>query len=113
MIVYTSRINYQGPGKLDISIKSGDKVFAPSWDIVMGVKNGSVSMPQYVDRYHDLMKKSYLSNTSRWMELLQMDVLVLCCYCRAGEFCHRHLLADMIIKTARFFGIECTYGGEI
>jgi uncharacterized protein YeaO (DUF488 family) len=111
--VYTSRISYSGQGKLDISVKSGDKVFAPTWDMVMGYKNGKLTVKQYTDMYYDLMRKSWRENRERWMQILNADTVVLCCYCAAGEFCHRHLLADMFVKSGKTLGIPVTYGGEI
>ena len=41
MKIYTSRIGTEG---LDITVKSGDKVFAPSWEIVLGLKDGKITL---------------------------------------------------------------------
>lgn len=113
LTIYTSRISYRGSGKIDISVKSGDSVFAPSWDIVMGVKNNTITTYQYTQAYYAMMRQSWNANRARWMEVMNMDKVVLCCYCAAGEFCHRHLLSDMLIKCCKAYGIEAIYGGEI
>jgi uncharacterized protein YeaO (DUF488 family) len=110
MKIYTSRIGTEG---LDITVKSGDKVFAPSWEIVLGLKDGKITWQQYVERYTKLMRKSYKNNTKRWMEVINQDKVILLCYCANPDRCHRSLLKDMLIKVAEFNGIEAEYLGEI
>lgn len=83
---------------LDVTVKSGDKVFAPSWEIVMGYKNGSISAETYTEKYIQMMRLSYKKNRSRWEEVLKMDEICFCCYCAKNEFCHRHILADIFKK---------------
>ena len=103
--VFTSSMQYQGDYKLDITVKSGDKVFAPSWDIVMGYKNGKISADQYIEAYLSIMHKSYVDNRKRWDEVLAMDEVVFCCYCKSGDFCHRLILSQIFEKLgAKVFG---------
>lgn len=107
LMVYTSTIRTNDPDNLNITVKSGDKVFAPTWDMVMGHKNGTLTDEQYTDMYRELMLKSWKKNRWRWAELLQQERVVLVCYCRPGEFCHRVLLAGILEK------LGATYCGEI
>jgi uncharacterized protein YeaO (DUF488 family) len=106
MIVRTSSIHYGGPDRLDITVKSGDKTFAPTWDMVMGLKRGVISEAQYRQQYLELMRASYRRHRKRWDVVLAMKECTLVCYCKSGEFCHRLILAEILVK----LGAE--YGGE-
>jgi len=86
------------PRYLDITVKSGDEAFAPTWKMVMGSREGSISQEEYTRQYYDLMRQSYRQNRERWDEVLAADEVILACYCRAGSFCHRYLLKDMLMK---------------
>lgn len=105
--IYTAQIRYSGPDRVDTTVKSGDKVFAPTWDMVMGHKNGTISDEEYIKKYVSLMRESLKKNKARWLEIMNMERVVLCCYCRKGNFCHRVLLAKMFEKN----GAE--YVGEL
>lgn len=105
--VFTSRISYRGKDRWDITVKTGSKIFAPSWKIVMDYKNGKISEQEYTFNYCGMMKNSYKEHRSDWDALLSKDKIVLCCYCPAGAFCHRLLLAKILVK----LGAE--YEGEI
>lgn len=83
---------------LDITVKSGDKAFAPTWKMVMGSKENKISQEEYTGQYYELMQQSYRRNRERWDEILAMDEIILACYCRADSFCHRYLLKDMLVK---------------
>ena len=86
------------PRYLDITVKSGDKAFAPTWKMVMGSKEGKISEEEYTKHYLELMRESYQKNRKRWDEILTMDEIILACYCGAGSFCHRYLLRDILVK---------------
>ena len=92
---------------LDITVKSGDKAFAPNWTMVMGSKQCKISDDEYTRQYTELMRQSYTQNRQRWDEVLNLDEVILACYCKADSFCHRYLLKDMLVKC----GTE--YVGEI
>lgn len=93
---------YRGPDGLDITIKSSrglGRTFAPpSWDMVLGVKRGTVSELHYRDWYLNVLRTSYRTQPRAWQQLLALPKVVLLCYCRPGTFCHRHLLADVLGK---------------
>lgn len=105
--ISTSQIRYSGKDRLDITVKSGDKTFAPTWDMVMGHKNGVISDEEYTQKYIELMRKSLKNNRSRWLEVMNMEKVVFCCYCKKGKFCHRILLAKMFEKNG------ANYVGEL
>jgi hypothetical protein len=89
---------YDGADALDITVKSGDRVFAPTWDMVRGYKRRRISQDLYAGMYRALMLKSYRVNRARWDLLIAMDEVTLTCYCQPGVFCHRRLLAGFLAK---------------
>jgi uncharacterized protein YeaO (DUF488 family) len=92
---------------------SGDKVFAPSWFIVMGHKNGDISDEQYTDEYLSMMRRSYRDDRARWQEVVESGSVTLACYCKAGAFCHRIILVDLLRAVGESIGIEVVYEGEL
>lgn len=98
---------------LDTTVKSGDKVFAPAWNMVIGHKARSITDEQYTSEYISMMRLSYQNNTSRWLEVATMDRVALACYCPANCFCHRLLLVDLFEKVCQKHAIPFKYSGEI
>ena len=43
----------------------------------------------------------------KWDKLLNQNEVVLVCFCKAWDFCHRYLLAEILVK------LGCVYKGEI
>lgn len=62
---------------------------------------------KYTKEYYKLMRKSYKENRNKWDKLLNQNEVVLVCFCKAGDFCHRYLLAEILVK------LGCVYKGEI
>jgi len=111
--IYTAQIGkYKGPDAYDVTVKSGDINFAPTWDIVQAWKAGEISWDTYSQRYRELMLNSYKRNKRAWHEILEKGVLTLLCYCRAGDHCHRYLLADFLRKLGEKKGITVINEGE-
>ncbi|OME54111.1 hypothetical protein BSK59_16150 [Paenibacillus odorifer] len=106
--IYTSQFRYGGDDRLDITVKSGIEAFAPTWDMVKGHKDGTLANEDYIKMYKDLMNKSYKTNKKLWRELLSRKSVTLVCYCAKDCFCHRVVLAEMLVKA---FG--CEYVGEV
>lgn len=112
--IYSPRAkSLKGEGYIiwDITVKSGDKNFAPSWDIVMGYKDGTVSEKAYTARYRNLMRESIKKNMKAWRGILAAEKVCLVCYCpidkaRGLTFCHRILLREYLIKVAERWGIN-------
>lgn len=98
---------------MDITVKSGNKIFAPSWDIVMDWKNGLINQATYTKEYIRLMRISFKEHKKEWLDVLKQDKIILCCYCHNGDFCHRYILVDLFIKTAKYYGIDVKYEGEL
>ncbi len=99
--VYTARITYAGPDRLDVSRKSGEAVFAPSWDLLRAALpklGGTLPWEEYVDRYTAEMRVSYREHRAAWDALLARDVVTLVCYCVDPLRCHRTVLAAILGK---------------
>lgn len=106
--IYTSDIHYRGNNKLNVTKATGIVTFAPTWNIITGLHQHTLSETEYQEQYLDTMKLSYKTNTSMWQSMiLDKDEVVLCCYCLPNSFCHRYLLAA-ILK-----GMGCKYQGEL
>ncbi len=105
--VYTSHYSYPGENRLDITVKTGNKAFAPTWDMVHGFKGGLLNESDYIKEYYNLMRDSYRKNRHEWDSVLAMDEVVLVCFCGRNSFCHRYLLADILTK------LGGRYEGEI
>ena len=102
---------------LDTTIGSGfglGATFAPTWDLVMGHKNGRISWKTYTEGYYALMRQRYAEHRDLFIEACKSEKLVLLCYCSAGKAtCHRHLLIDILRKVSRREGIQAHSFGEL
>lgn len=98
---------------IDTTVKSGDKVFAPSWDIVSDVKSGKITEEQYSVVYRDMIRQSYRQNQSEWIKLIHKPKVAIACYCPAGCFCHRHILIEALTIICKNNGVPFIYKGEI
>ena len=111
--VCTSQIRYSGTGRLDITAATGSAVgryFAPDWSEVKAYLDGpkdAAAKFKYEQAYHAKMLKSYEDNKWVWDEVMAMDLVVLVCFCKALDFCHRKILAKYLVH----LGMDD--GGEI
>jgi uncharacterized protein YeaO (DUF488 family) len=111
--LYTAQIGkYNGPDAYDITVKTGDHTFAPSWAIVQAWKSGQIDWEAYTQSYRNLMLESYREYPEKWHDILHKGLITLLCYCRAGEHCHRYLLADFLSKLGEQEGIYVINEGE-
>ena len=102
-------------GFIDITVKSAKegRIFAPTWYMVMDLKKGKLTEEQYTQEYYDLMRRSFKTDIDKWFEILKRDKVVLGCYCKSGDFCHRILLMEIFEKLCAKLDIEFEYCGEI
>ncbi len=128
--VLTSRIDYIGPDGLNVTRKSGTslgKTFAPSWSILRPALEGlehaktlrsrglymeaqqieDQTWELYSNLYTQEMRESYKNNQVEWKQLLGMRRVVLLCYCKDANICHRSVLANILIKCG------AVYNGEV
>lgn len=115
--IYTGRIQDRDPQMIDITIKSAStplgRLLAPTWAMMNGVKGGSLSPAEYEVLWMRLWWERIGPITSAMREALRSDRIVLACYCRAGDFCHRHLAARELALLAPYHGLRAELRGEV
>lgn len=121
--VGTARIDYRsriGQLVLNTTVKSGTglgAVFAPTWKMVMDVKHNTISWQTYIEQYTALMRQRYQANPSAFLEALQSDELIVCCYCKdthaTTKHCHLYILVEILEKVAVHHGIGFKAIGEV
>ena len=92
MKLYSAQYRYTGPDRLDITVKGKDpvgKLFAPTWKMVMGSKEGKITWSEYKEMYKELMRESYSQHKDVWGEILNREEVTLVCICQSGTDCHR------------------------
>jgi ribA/ribD-fused uncharacterized protein len=105
--VWTSRVqSYREDDGLDVSVMSGGlmgSVFGPAWPMVRNYKYGLLDKDGYVEQYLTMMRSSFHAHKHHWQEVLNRSVVTLLCYCPAGSFCHRHVLANLFEKCGAWY----------
>lgn len=98
---------------LNTTVKSGQREFAPTWEMVIGIKKGTLTPEEYTEQYKALMQESLREHSAYWERLLHEPNLAIACYCRPGVFCHRHILADIFERECERRGIPFIRRSEI
>lgn len=98
---------------LDTTVKSGNRLFAPSWEMVMGHKEGTISDAEYTATYLARMAKSRLEHPAGWATLLDHTKVAVMCYCTPGKFCHRHLFVPIMKQYLEDQGHTVQLMGEL
>lgn len=98
---------------VDTTVKSGLSAFAPTWDMLRDLKEGIITQEQYTELYLKKMQMSQTTVPVLWDRLVNMGTVSIACYCRAGKFCHRHVLKDILDRYCAQHGIHFEYMGEI
>ncbi len=117
MIITTGQINRISRPYVDITVKSGQglgKLLVPTWDMVMGIKRGTLSQVDYTGLYLNLLRTRYRNDKASFIQLLTPDTGELCigCFCRPHSFCHRYIAVEVLQKIGQAHGISVEYGGE-
>ncbi len=119
-VVQTAQLKFSGG--IDVSRKTGDTVFAPSWSILQPAielrRNGhetDETWQRYVDAYTSEMRTSWQRNRAHWVELISSRSIVLKCYCMRQHLprCHRVVLASLLERVGSFVGTDVFYVGEV
>ncbi len=105
-MIYLSRTQiYNKKGsvnEIDITIKSGAKLVAPTWGMVMGWKDGTITDQEYTRMYLNILEKNK-EKIIEWLKSLKLDRIVFMCYCRDNTFCHTYLLIDWLVEQDKEF----------
>lgn len=83
---------------LNTSIKSGDWMLAPTWELLSAYKYHGLSDEEYTIEYNKLLESRLLEYPEYFQDLFNIEILAVGCYCTPGKFCHRHLLVKFILK---------------
>lgn len=98
---------------IDITVKSGILSFAPTWDNLRAYKAGLVSKEEYTRRYYEKVITSSDYNVGDWQRLVQNKRMAFACYCRSGDYCHRHLFSPLAITYLQNLGHQVVFHGEL
>ena len=102
MKVYTYQIanwrhaNRIGVKALDTTVKSGEALLAPTWNMVLGHKAGTVTDEEYEALYMQMLEERYEHHPEFFEWLTAHEEIALGCYCAPGKFCHRHLIVKFL-----------------
>jgi uncharacterized protein YeaO (DUF488 family) len=103
----------QGIRLIDTTIKSGVRAFAPTWEMVQSYKAGELSEEDYTHLYRERINQLYRADPDVWKQYFDNnEYIALACYCRAGEFCHRHLLSQAVYNWKTQRDLLCVSAGE-
>ena len=81
------------------------ELLAPSAELLRGYKNGTITDEEYDKTYIEYLQANKASVASALKELANKataegkSAVVLLCYEKNGDFCHRHLLAEFLNRT--------------
>jgi uncharacterized protein YeaO (DUF488 family) len=94
----THKVKDRGIPYMDTSIKSGDWMLAPTWELLAAYKYYGLSEAEYTEQYNQLLESRLIEYPEYFKDLFNIEVLAVGCYCIPGKFCHRHLLVKFLIK---------------
>ena len=117
-MLYTAQYRYPGKDRLDITVKGNDvagKIYAPTWQMVQGFKNKTITEEEYTGQYYNLLierwnnSQDFRDSTLRLVNLFGKTDrdMTLVCFCPANTFCHRYLLVEFLKHNW-----AAEYGGE-
>ena len=85
---------------IDITVKNNpNHVLAPTWTMVCGFKDRTITWDQYVEKYIDLLDHRKQTREKEFRDIIDQskkeDVFLLC-YCPVSTQCHRFLAMDYL-----------------
>lgn len=102
------KVDKLGIHRLDTTVKSGEALLAPTWNMVLGHKAGTISDSEYEALYIAMLEERIIAFPDFFDWLTARTEIALGCYCKAGAFCHRHLIVKFLKQIT-----EVDYRGEI
>lgn len=105
---------------VNTTVRSGERNLAPTWNMVHLVKSNyanpeelAAAQADYTRTYRKLIHARFREDPEYFLQYLYGKEVTFMCYCKAGDFCHRHLLVKFIKVLARIYKVEVTYLGEL
>lgn len=117
--IYTVSLSNSGSASIrdipviDITVKTGNRAFAPQWSYLWDYKRKVIDSDRYTQLFLRDMKQSQVEQSEAWKELSQLPKVALACYCRPGDFCHRHIVANLLVDYQVKRGYEAFIEGEL
>lgn len=103
---------------IDVTLKTKDplayKLFAPpSWELVQGVKNNTISEEEYTNAYVNKLKATSSLFLNEWFHYFDKGNIALSCFCGKNSFCHRHILLNFMSQLAHEYNYDVNIMGEV
>lgn len=119
--IHTSRLSLRDPDVLDITVDAVEKDRATRQGIalstlrsmVQAYKKKSLTPSEYSQKYRDLIAWRYQHHKQPFLDILARNRVVLTCFCKPGEFCHRVLAKDILTKITEKHNVKVIDGGEL
>ena len=83
---------------------------APTWDLILNVRNCKITHEQYTKGYLALLKQRNL-NPQQIANMFEQGTIFLC-YEAPDDFCHRHIFAEWMEQNADVKFTELTVSVE-
>lgn len=99
-VLSRASLSSRKPG-IDITVKSAKgkaRMLAPTWEMVNGIKDGSLSEFDYINQYVQILYRNEQEIVQYLLEVANETggVLRFLCYCKDGSFCHTYLLVSWL-----------------
>jgi uncharacterized protein YeaO (DUF488 family) len=103
----------EGIPLIDTTFAAQPPYLSPTREIVMNYKGDRITEAEYTTHFISILAQRQIDYPVQWTAFLQMEEVCVACYCKAGKFCHRHLLIEIIRKRCELDGIPFEHMGEI
>ena len=97
---------------IDATVRTGNKLLAPSWDLVSATKSGTLPDTDFTKQYTDLIRNRYVNDPTLFDDMISKGKIALACYCGSDKHCHRFILRDILKKVAVSKGYTVIDKGE-
>jgi hypothetical protein len=88
----------EGYKLIDTTVKSGLEAFSPTPQLLATWKRGELSEAEYEASYRQIIDGKKFQFEKHWNHLLEIPKFALGCYCPINNFCHRHILLEIVVK---------------
>lgn len=107
--VYTAHYRYRGGDRVDITVKTATRpwsIFAPTWSMVKTYQR-TLNEKVYTKAYNIIIAEAFKKRERALLTFIESGkTITFVCFCLAGTFCHRVLLAK------HFESLGAIYHGE-